>query len=811
MAQTTRQSKKPTALEMQKIIDAQQKQLEQQQNLIAKLSAEKDQKSQRDSQIPRPPGQAGRGAQSGHGSFSLEQAMGLDSAHYNRLMRICKLYANKYLNVRLTFRQQDQGRLRKVKTLVVRKAAVLGKFRKAWPIDDYLKQYLCHFSSTIRKDFEAEEEDIEEPDREAIDEYVSSLGSGRRRRTDSEENEVIDMEVDEIETEIAAGIADSDEEVAAITPRRPMKPAKLTKPKKTTAPTQQETNLTKPINPSRDNQNAILEASQKALNDDRIKKTTPRRPPAIKKSVTFASETPNINISTEGEDEKGYVSVSPLKKTKGPSPRKKTKAKAKASGSDNSLVQQEEEDYLSSGQQDTAMTTEEDPFGSPLSSLSGTLTTSANTSVSRCPDAMCMDKVPAEPTAVLRGLLKAYAKDGGGNTPHFKALEICQEIKKHRAIPALLRQAEANDWPKVIDFQSLPDRIAKLSPKLMAFLSKAVTLVDLLQQNKLTFKDFNDMAEINKLIIFGPMGRAIIRSTLCHRLQLESESIDTMFSNTLSVYIEQKLTDSKNKMPSFWIQLSNDKLLKTKFVIEWILVPYIADLLIECDLNLMGCELDEADEVRIDSRAYGDHMFNDTETGLLDDITNENLRVMRRNALKKVDGNPLAAKKLAGIDQMMVLPPKQQRKENMPPTPGPFPHASIAPAQPQKESSKHHQMQEQEEPIPNKKACFIMEKNHYSDTIMVSFLASEAALKTWASNKATSQEYHRRQPLKQPSKRGHPAERPAEDKAINHEKASFIPSKHGHPAKQPAKDIMGNEPINFEMSQFILSSRMHIT
>lgn len=97
--------KKMTQAEMQSLIQAQKKQLEDQQKIIGmgwqlnswqQTSADvvpfpwlSENLNAREKKAPheisRPKGQCGRGANSGHGGYSLEKSMGLQPAHYLRI------------------------------------------------------------------------------------------------------------------------------------------------------------------------------------------------------------------------------------------------------------------------------------------------------------------------------------------------------------------------------------------------------------------------------------------------------------------------------------------------------------------------------------------------------------------------------------------------------------------------------------------------------------------------------------------------------------------------------------------------------
>jgi hypothetical protein len=91
---------------------------------------------------------------------------------------------------------------------------VLAQFRKAWPVDEMLKQYLSYISNSINKDFATEVKNEDKPDRDKIEKYLKELEANRRgKAADSDESgSEIDMEIEEIKKELAEGHGDSDVE-----------------------------------------------------------------------------------------------------------------------------------------------------------------------------------------------------------------------------------------------------------------------------------------------------------------------------------------------------------------------------------------------------------------------------------------------------------------------------------------------------------------------------------------------------------------------------------------------------------------------
>ena len=118
---------------------------------------------------------------------------------------------------------------------------MLARFRKAWPVDQILKQWLSYLSLSIKKDFEAEAEDKDEPDLGAIEKYLRKLSGGKAAgsdESDCESGSDIDMEVDEIRKALAEGHGDSDVEDEQIS-----KASKASKASKTSKKQKGQSNI----------------------------------------------------------------------------------------------------------------------------------------------------------------------------------------------------------------------------------------------------------------------------------------------------------------------------------------------------------------------------------------------------------------------------------------------------------------------------------------------------------------------------------------------------------------------------------------
>ncbi|KAF7335775.1 hypothetical protein MVEN_02233400 [Mycena venus] len=115
--------------------------------------------------IPQPKGQAGKG-----GGYSLCTAMRLDKnkPRYNRLMRLTRYYANRYLKTGKTISKQDPATLERVMIFIRKEIKYFQRFHGCWPIRAFIKQYLVNnndkFRRALRQEREAEARDPAEWD-----------------------------------------------------------------------------------------------------------------------------------------------------------------------------------------------------------------------------------------------------------------------------------------------------------------------------------------------------------------------------------------------------------------------------------------------------------------------------------------------------------------------------------------------------------------------------------------------------------------------------------------------------------------------
>ncbi|KAJ7045033.1 hypothetical protein C8F04DRAFT_1067474, partial [Mycena alexandri] len=125
--------------------------------------------------IPRPKGQAGK-----RGGYELSFAMRLNKnkSWYNRLMRIVRYCANRFLRTGTTIKNQEPARLEKI----MRENKYFQRFHGGWPIRDFIKQYLLNNSDNVEEevgddtvDSDSEEVEIEIEDDEDVGEVPEEV------------------------------------------------------------------------------------------------------------------------------------------------------------------------------------------------------------------------------------------------------------------------------------------------------------------------------------------------------------------------------------------------------------------------------------------------------------------------------------------------------------------------------------------------------------------------------------------------------------------------------------------------------------
>ncbi|KAJ7124119.1 hypothetical protein C8R43DRAFT_1241007 [Mycena crocata] len=141
--------------------------------------------------IPRPKGQAGKGITRG---YTLRKAMRLQKnpTRYNRLSRIVRFYANRFLKTAKTIKDQDPAMLEKVIAVIKKDVKYFQRFQGGWPIRDFIKQYLVNlngkFKRSLRDEQAAEADDPDEwNDTDLSDDEASNINNNAADDSDMED------------------------------------------------------------------------------------------------------------------------------------------------------------------------------------------------------------------------------------------------------------------------------------------------------------------------------------------------------------------------------------------------------------------------------------------------------------------------------------------------------------------------------------------------------------------------------------------------------------------------------------------------
>ncbi|KAJ7508163.1 hypothetical protein B0H11DRAFT_1902479 [Mycena galericulata] len=103
-----------------------------------------------------------------------------NKARYNRLMRLVRYYGNQFLQTGKTISQQVPATLEKVIALIKNEFKYFQRFQGAWPVRDFLKQYLANNTDKFKQDWDDDDNEVSDAEMETSD---------NARTEDSEEEE----------------------------------------------------------------------------------------------------------------------------------------------------------------------------------------------------------------------------------------------------------------------------------------------------------------------------------------------------------------------------------------------------------------------------------------------------------------------------------------------------------------------------------------------------------------------------------------------------------------------------------------------
>ena len=133
----------------------------------------------------------------------------------------------------------------------------------------------------------------------------------------------------------------------------------------------------------------------------------------------------------------------------------------------------------------------------------------------QCPEDECTDVLPGLPSDSLKAKLEKLSSIQQGKekgSPHFLSVLICQAIKKELQFPMLRTLGEHSGWPSAIDFESVPDRIMKLTNEIRGLLENEIVLgtsfawevfMHDVTRKDMSFADFSHSSEAFRLSVAG--------------------------------------------------------------------------------------------------------------------------------------------------------------------------------------------------------------------------------------------------------------------------------------------------------------------
>ncbi|KAF7334035.1 hypothetical protein MVEN_02309000 [Mycena venus] len=552
--------------------------------------------------IPRPNGQAGRSKN----GFNLKDEMQLsnDSTRYERLLRIIRSYANQYLPIRKTIKDQNKKRLDKLVILIQKDVKYFRRFQGGWPMHAMIKQYLQNAHDKHKRDLrlerEAEKEDSgvwDAPQTRTADEAIEEEDDemsvdGEDGGADVHNGEEPLMDADFDWGDENGGLKDT------VTPKRQNDADK-------------ENDLPGEVVVSQEVVTKKAKRSQKIILESPL--TTPVKP-AKRKATTDANDDGTSVPRKRAKAILDNRAHSPLNVSKAQNPNASSKS-------------------------------------APLPSLKLELP-------AICPANYCKDPVPKDPGNELALLFlekQAFVAKHGKNAPGASQFtrRICENIKLENRRLECRREARVNAWPLEIDYSELPNCIEAFEDEIyqIAFdgpqLAECPIWQSFLEAISYKVHAFS-LAEISSFSpgadsgarcgYFGARGKAVIMSTLENFIQ-DRLAPDQIYQTVACLY----------DTPEQWDEPDEDfTLMSDVQFLEYILAPFVAASLISDDFE---CDLLCAIEIMRASSEFGDLFHSDM-------LVPSPVPSPVKNAVKKIEPKPMISKP-SSQDALPVEPPKQ--------------------------------------------------------------------------------------------------------------------------------------------------------
>ncbi|KAJ7501979.1 hypothetical protein B0H11DRAFT_1907479 [Mycena galericulata] len=510
--------------------------------------------------IPRPKGQPGRSS-----GYNLQDAMELsdDSEHYCRLYRIVKDVVHQFLPVTKTISQQDKTRVDATIVKIAKLAPYFARFAGYWPAHDMIRTYLLNMQTRRNKDLELEKKWME-----------GELGENDEAEDADAGTETLEMDGEDLEMDDMEEEEDEANDFADYSPWR----TEETKSAKKNDAKQASKKAGKAVQPPRATltaQTGKQKKTEQPLNSALVAKTNPKK----RKNVEPPAEEPAAKKVKNTKP----TPPSPPKKSLKPAPRQR-KQVAKP----------------------TSLEWDDIP--------------------KMCPTVMCDDPLPETRNERIlslfvkrQGLISEVGSRGPGVS--FTELQICAAITQEKHREKYIELDKQNQWPQIIDYNTVPARILKLKDSLLKMIQDPDVL-----QTSFIWKDFISRIDsqifkfassASKLAFtdalygrrcgyYGPKGEFLINSTLLRILSKEEEALSYKLYDTLSRIIDEAPDTLKD-------------------FVAFILTPFTAALLIAEDRNI---SLEDATDVQDASNNFGDMMQPDDDDLTIEDLHRKNIRAM---------------------------------------------------------------------------------------------------------------------------------------------------------------------------------------
>ncbi|KAJ7719795.1 hypothetical protein DFH07DRAFT_784562 [Mycena maculata] len=227
-----------------------------------------------------------------------------------------------------------------------------------------------------------------------------------------------------------------------------------------------------------------------------------------------------------------------------------------------------------------------------------------------------------------------------------------------------------NQWPQIIDYNTVPARILKLKDSLLKIQDPDVLQTSFIWNDFISRIDsqifkFASSASTDALygrrcVYYGPKGEFLINSTLLRILSKEEEALSYKLYDTLSSIIDEA-PDSFDKYDD------TSNLIALKDFVAFILTQFTAALLIAEDRNI---SLEDVTDVQDASNNFGDMMQPNDDELTIEDLHRKNIRAMS-NANNPFFSQPPRHRKPAFLGLQIEAKPleinsKSQLKESKP-------------------------------------------------------------------------------------------------------------------------------------------------